>query len=104
MSSQESAQKPPRQLLEPIVTRLFGFLEHHLDMRTQRGLAPVVPGGALGQLRFAHARRFEQCTRGFPVVVRVIAWWETIVATRHLAFGVVAKKGSRHDGWWSEGI
>src|SRR5712664_3055642 len=89
-----STQEPPRELFEAIVPRLLGFDEHHLHVRAQSRLSPVVSGRAFGELRLVHARRLEQGARSDPIELRIISWGQVVIAAGHLAFRVVSQKCS----------
>jgi len=56
----ELSEKAPSELLETIVTRLFGPSEDASHVFAELWLAPVVAGGTLGARGVALARRFEQ--------------------------------------------
>jgi hypothetical protein len=88
-----SAQESSRDLLEPFVFRLLGLNENLLNVRLESGLAPVTSSCALGELRFVHARRFQQGTRRRQVEPGIAGLREIVVPPRHLAFGVVPQKG-----------
>ena len=64
------------------------------NVRLQARLAPVVPRRPLGQLCLVHARGLEQGARRGAVEPRIVPRRKIVVATRHLAFGVVSEKCS----------
>ena len=87
-----SAQEPTRHLLEPLILVSLGLDEDSLDVRPKPRLTPIVARGALGQLCFVDAGRFDQRTSGRLVEARIVSRWKIVMAARHLAFRVVSKE------------
>jgi len=86
-------EKPPRDLLEALVLRLFSLYENLLNMRLESRLPPVAPRSALGELRFVYSRCLQQGTRRGLVEPRILPVGKIVVPPRHLAFGIVSEKG-----------
>ena len=75
-------EKSLRQLLEPLVAFLSRHLSNRLDVRAERGIAPVVSRRLLGIARYAIACGLEQGLRCRGVKAGILARWQVELTMR----------------------
>src|SRR5687767_1528021 len=90
------AQEAPRELLQPVVAFALRFRENYPHVLRELRVPPTVPGRVLRARRFAGACRLEQDPSGYPIVRRIVALRQVVVAARASAAGIFVDERPRH--------